>query len=79
MQKFRPTSGVNLCNGPAKLCQAFSIDMAMNGHDLRHSPLQLIMKPQLQEGLIISSPRIGISKAKDTMWRFYIHSNVYVK
>ena len=79
MQEFRPTSGVNLCNGPAKLCQALSIDIGMNGHDLRHSPLQLIMKPQLQEELIVSSPRIGISKAKDAMWRFYIYSNTYVK
>ena len=79
MQKLRSTSGVNVSNGPAKLCQALSINMTMNGHNLKHSPLQLILKPQLHEESIASSPRIGISKAKDTMWRFYIHSNVYVK
>lgn len=79
MQEFRPVSGVNLSNGPAKLCQALSINMTMNGHDLAHSPLRLVMKPHLPSDSIVSSKRIGISKAKDALWRFYIHSNVYVK
>ena len=71
-------SGVDLTNGPAKLCQALAIDKAMNGHNLNASPLRLIVKPKLPEVMVITTRRIGISKAKDVPWRFYIADNPYV-
>lgn len=67
----RPKPGVNLSNGPAKLCQALAIDKTMNGHDLVHSPLRLIMKPALDDNQITATSRIGITKAIDIPWRFY--------
>jgi DNA-3-methyladenine glycosylase len=70
-------SGIELTNGPAKLCQALSIDKNLNGHDLRKLPLRLIMQPELTDG-IVTSARIGISQAKDKPWRFYIKNNPYV-
>jgi DNA-3-methyladenine glycosylase len=71
-------TGVEATNGPAKLCQALGIDMKMNGHDLRKIPLKLVAKSEVQNKDIITTTRIGISKAKDVKWRFYIRGNSYI-
>jgi DNA-3-methyladenine glycosylase len=70
--------GHDLTNGPAKLCQAFGIDKALNGHDLRQEPLKLIAEPALPATQIIQTTRVGINQAKDIKWRFYIKANPYV-
>lgn len=67
-----------LTNGPAKLCQALDIDRALNGHDLRQSPLRLNINPPLPKQQVVQTTRIGISKAKDTPWRFYIKGSPFV-
>lgn len=78
LEKRRAISGANATNGPAKLCQALDIDVTMNGHDLRTFPMRLFVG-RLQPGeTITTSPRIGISKAKDLHRRFYLTSNPYV-
>jgi DNA-3-methyladenine glycosylase len=71
-------SGIQLTNGPAKLCQALGIDNAMNGHDLHKSPLRLIMQPEVSMQSITTAPRIGITTATDAMWRYYMTNNPYV-
>lgn len=70
--------GVELTNGPAKLCQALGIDRRMNGHDLKKSPLQLVVRSATASNQIIATTRVGISKAKDVKWRSYIADNPYV-
>jgi DNA-3-methyladenine glycosylase len=70
--------GEQLTNGPAKLCQALAIDKQLNGHDLGHSPLQLVIQPALSPEQIIQTTRIGISQAKDVPWRFYVADNTFV-
>lgn len=70
-------TGIELTNGPAKLCQALGIDKTMNGHNLENAPLRLMLQPPLKSG-IIQTTRVGISKAKDAAWRFYIANNAYV-
>ncbi len=70
--------GVELTNGPAKLCQALGIDKTMNGHDLTQAPFKLIFQPAVPAKDIVTTPRIGISQAKDVLWRFYIADNPYV-
>ena len=70
--------GVERTNGPAKLCQALGIDRRMNGHDLNVAPLRLLIQPELPAEAVVTTHRIGISKAKDTQWRFYIKDNPYV-
>ena len=67
-----------LTNGPAKLCQALLIDKAMNGHDLRNAPLRLEMQPPLPSDQIVQTTRIGISRAKDVPWRFYLRDSPFV-
>jgi DNA-3-methyladenine glycosylase len=71
-------SGVDLTNGPAKLCQALGIDKSLNGHDLEQLPLRLILNPPLAEADIIATTRVGISQAKEIPWRFYIKGSSYV-
>lgn len=70
--------GVELTNGPAKLCQALGIDLNMNGHDLSWPPFKLIIQPNIPDSNVTTTTRIGISKAKDVQWRFYITDSPYV-
>jgi DNA-3-methyladenine glycosylase len=78
MSERRGRSGYELSNGPAKLCQALAIDKRLNGHDLRRTPLRLIEQPALSSDRIVQTTRIGISRAQDQPWRFYISGNAYV-
>lgn len=74
----RGKTGVELTNGPAKVCQALGIDRQWNGHDLRHEPLQLVLQPPLETSEIVQTTRIGITKAADVPWRFYVRDSPYV-
>ncbi|MDB5165333.1 MAG: DNA-3-methyladenine glycosylase [Candidatus Saccharibacteria bacterium] len=79
MQQLRgEKSGVELTNGPAKTCQALSIDRALNGHDISLSPLILTPGSLASHESIIQTTRIGLSKGSDIPWRFYIKDNPYV-
>jgi DNA-3-methyladenine glycosylase len=74
----RGQTGENLTNGPAKLCQALVIDKKWNGHDLNEPPVRLIIKPPIAQTQIVQTTRVGISKARDVPWRFYIKDNKFV-
>lgn len=71
-----------LCGGPGKICQAFDLKQQQNGIDLTH-PGELWIAPPLPEigvpdfGEILSSPRIGITQAVDTLWRFTLENDPY--
>lgn len=57
-----------LCSGPGKLCQALGVTGAHDGALLGEPPFALLAAegaPELAVG-----PRIGLSKAVDTPWRF---------
>ncbi len=71
-------AGPILTNGPAKLTQALAVDRNFNGHNLAESPLKLVLKPSLAGSEIITTTRIGISRAIDKPWRFYIKNNQFV-
>lgn len=57
-------------DGPGKLCRAFGITRAQNGIDLTSSNQLYIEDRGVKVSKIITTPRIGISKAKDMLWRF---------
>jgi len=78
MAERRHSSGFNLTNGPAKLCQALEIDRQLNGHNLRQSPLKLVLKPALDNGQIVQTSRIGISRAQDAPLRYFVKANPWV-
>jgi DNA-3-methyladenine glycosylase len=57
-----------LCSGPGKLCQALAVTKAHDGLALDEPPFALFAAgpaPRLAIG-----PRIGLTKAADTPWRF---------
>lgn len=78
LRRNRDKSGVEITNGPAKLCQALNITKSSNGHDLTKQPIQLVLRPQLPDSAITQTTRIGITKAVDAPWRFYVTNSQYV-
>ena len=65
-----------LCAGPGRLCQALGIDGSFNGLALDEKPL-LLFGPE-RHPAIIACPRIGISKAVETPWRFCIQHSRFL-
>jgi DNA-3-methyladenine glycosylase len=70
----------DLARGPARLCQALAIDRTQNGADLCDPGSELRMRvghvdardeagrqPRIDVG-----PRVGVSKAADIPWRFWL-------
>jgi DNA-3-methyladenine glycosylase len=78
LEDRRGKAGVEVTNGPAKLCQALGVDKALNGHDLRKAPFKLIPQPPIAPQDIVVTTRIGIRLARDVPWRFYIRGNPYI-
>ena len=61
-----------LANGPGKLCQALGIEAAHDGVDLLDSAVAVVddgMQPPAEP---VVGPRVGITKAADTLWRFRV-------
>jgi DNA-3-methyladenine glycosylase len=66
----------NLTNGPGKLTKAFGIDKRHNGLDLTGD--ELFIEDSDERVKIAESTRIGISKGKSKMLRFYVRDNRFV-
>jgi DNA-3-methyladenine glycosylase len=67
-----------LTNGPAKLCQAFSIGRKENGLDLLGETIFLAKGEPCPPSSIVRSRRIGIRKAVEHRWRFFEKGNPFV-
>lgn len=68
-----------LTNGPGKLCQAMAIGRELDGVDLtRPGPLYLLRPPGPVVEAIATSPRVGITRAADRPWRFYLPGSPWV-
>lgn len=59
-----------LTNGPGKLCQALGIEMAHNGLYLLDPSSEVRLEPGSAPSVVIATPRIGISEARERPWRF---------
>jgi DNA-3-methyladenine glycosylase len=78
MKKRRGQEDVrNLCNGPAKLVQAMGITKEDYGKPLYKGSLY-ITEPRLKDIKIAFGPRIGISKAQEKPWRFWVENSPFV-
>lgn len=66
----------NLTNGPAKLVQALGITKLHNGTDIYGGLLRL--EQGFTPAKIVQTTRVGISKAVDVPWRFYVAGSAYV-
>jgi DNA-3-methyladenine glycosylase len=71
----------DLARGPARLCQALAIDRAQDGADVCDpaSPLRIRRGPPAAPGsapgpapAISRGPRVGVSRAADRPWRFWL-------
>ena len=59
-----------LANGPGKLAQALGIDQSHNGSYLLDHSSPLRLEPGSPPDLVMATPRVGISQARDRPWRF---------
>jgi DNA-3-methyladenine glycosylase len=80
MRAARPKarSDRDLCNGPAKLCQAFGIDRADNGTDLlatRGGRVRLRDDGTPPPKRPARGTRIGIKEATERRWRFWVRGD----
>jgi DNA-3-methyladenine glycosylase len=75
MQKLRHTTVfTNLTNGPGKIGQALHLTRADNDIDLtKKGELYVIEGIKIPAKSIDVTPRIGIKKAQDKLWRFVIN------
>ena len=71
-------SEVNLTNGPGKLCAALGIDGSCNGLSLQRGPLVLREGESIPSSRIVTTTRIGITKAADWPLRYFIRDNPWV-
>jgi len=85
MQERRGTKELRLlCNGPGKLTQALAIDISFNGLSLFSGPIQLWSLDSLPGSWaigaddIVKTTRVGISRAKDALLRFYLKGNTCI-
>jgi DNA-3-methyladenine glycosylase len=65
-----------LCAGPGRLCEALGISDAHNGLAIDQPPFELRARPGAPE--IVVGPRIGITKAADSPWRYGLKGSRFV-
>jgi DNA-3-methyladenine glycosylase len=65
-----------LCSGPGKLCSALGVTGELDGHMLDAAPFGFT--PARRPAEIVVGPRIGITKAVDTPWRFGVKASRYL-
>lgn len=69
----------DLTNGPGKLCQALGIDGSHDGLSLAgRSPLRIRRGEPVPDGEVLVSQRIGITRAADAPWRWFVRGSEYV-
>ena len=76
VEKRKTNNKRNLCSGPGKLCQAFSIDKSLNGLELGEEVK--VFDDGYKIETVGTSSRIGITKATDLQWRFFIDGSEFV-
>jgi DNA-3-methyladenine glycosylase len=77
--KVRTVPFRDLARGPARLCQALDIDRSLDGADVcaADSPLRVRWPDARTTGRsaeikVASGPRVGVSRAAEVPWRFWI-------
>ncbi len=77
MSERRKTSATSLlCSGPGRLCQALAITGAHDGQALDELPFALTERGRLLKVAI--GARIGITRAAETPWRFFLADSAFV-
>lgn len=79
MKHMRKTDDLkNLTTGPGKLTQALAITKSEQGINVTRPGALYIEQSDTKPFEIVACPRIGITRATDKNWRFYIKNNQFV-
>lgn len=79
MKERRDVSGqVDLTNGPGKLTEAFDVADDVHRSALTKPPVYLADGPRVEDSAVEQSSRVGISRAVDRKWRWYVAENPFV-
>ena len=89
LRALEPTSGLDamrrrrgvaddelLASGPGRLTQALAITSAHDGFDLGEQPFELVQPAAEVE--VMTSPRVGITRATDNLWRYSLAGSRFV-
>jgi DNA-3-methyladenine glycosylase len=68
----------DLCAGPGKLTEALGVGLEHNGAALFADPFRLLPPEPGWSGNVVTSPRVGITKAVERPWRFSLAGSAYV-
>jgi DNA-3-methyladenine glycosylase len=68
---------LDLCSGPGKLTEAIGVTLAQNGARLDQDPF-VLLPPEGAAPEVVTSPRIGITKAVEKPWRYSAAGNRFV-
>jgi DNA-3-methyladenine glycosylase len=92
IRALEPTGGIDLmrerrgreeidqlCSGPGKLTEALGVSLSLNGADLLEPPFELSERGESGNATeIVTSPRIGITKAAELPWRYSVKESRFV-
>ena len=67
-----------LCAGPARLCAALAITGRLNGAPLQGGSLRIVRMAAAPRRRIVTTPRIGITRAADWPLRYLLGDSVWV-
>jgi len=78
MRRRGTTVLTNLCSGPGKLTRALGIGLGLSG--ARLGGVLRLRPPQnpYNSDLVVTGPRVGITKALHNPWRFYLRGSPHV-
>ncbi|MBU0474797.1 MAG: DNA-3-methyladenine glycosylase [Bacteroidetes bacterium] len=69
---------ISLTNGPAKLCEALAITNNDDGVYLLENNIYILDFQNIEPNKIVQTERVGITKSKELLLRFYIKDNLFV-
>ncbi|HJU35586.1 MAG TPA: DNA-3-methyladenine glycosylase [Nitrososphaera sp.] len=79
MSQFRRVDNIfSLTSGPGKLTQALNITSSLNGTDMTNPESEIYIEPGKRPKHLVTTPRIGITRAVDKEWRFVDPSSPFI-
>jgi DNA-3-methyladenine glycosylase len=79
MRQFRPVDDIfSLTSGPGKLTQALNITSSLNGTDMTNPESEIYIESSKRPKGIVTTSRIGITRAMDKEWRFVDPSSPFI-
>lgn len=80
-QHRRPLAERHLCSGPARLCEAFGLDLSFNGVDLTGDD-RLWIEPRVKAPVrVVNTTRVGVERAGEWArkpWRWYDAESAHI-